>query len=107
MTPNQPHKATMTLTELLEKHHEFAHALDSSVPNQNDFRFAGLGAIVEIAEALQNLPWRPWRASDPRPRSADELEAAMPELADAAGACFGWWSTSACLNDLRKPAMSM
>lgn len=65
MTPNQPHKATMTLTELLEKHHEFAHALDSSVPNQNDFRFAGLGAIVEIAEALQNLPWRPWRASGP------------------------------------------
>ena len=88
MTPNQPHEATMTLTELLEKHHEIAHALDSPVPNQNDFRFAGLGAITEIAEALQHLPWRPWRASDRRAPTEEELEAALTELADAAGALF-------------------
>ena len=85
---NESHEATMTLTELLEKHQEIAQALDASVPNQNDFRFAGLGAIVEIAEALQNLPWRPWRASDRRPPTEGELEAALPELADAAGALF-------------------
>ena len=88
MTPHDAHEATMTLTELLEKHQEIAQALDASVPDQNDFRLAGLGAVVEIAEALQNLPWRPWRASDRWLPTEDELEAALPELADAAGALF-------------------
>jgi hypothetical protein len=80
--------ASMTLVEILKAHQEIAQALDSSVPNQNDYRFAGLAAIIEVAEALQNLPWRPWRARDRRSPTEDELEAALPELADAAGALF-------------------
>jgi hypothetical protein len=88
MSDKEVYAASMTLVDILKAHQEIARALDSSVPNQNDYRFAGLATIVEVAEALQNLPWRPWRARDRRPPTEDELEAALPELADAAGALF-------------------
>jgi hypothetical protein len=75
-----------TIANLLRMHQAVADSLDPDVPGQNDFRFAMFGAFTEIAEAVQHLPWRPWRAADRREPTADELAAATPELADAIGA---------------------
>lgn len=77
---------TTTITDLVRMHGEIAKQLDASVPNQNDFRFALLGVCVEVGEALQCLPWRPWRAADDRQPTEKDLSEALPELADAMGA---------------------
>lgn len=78
--------AAPTIAGLLRMHQAVADTLDESVTNQNDFRFALLGVVTEVAEAIQHLPWRPWRTADRRPPTSEELDAAIPELADALGA---------------------
>lgn len=75
-----------SIADLVRMHQGVASVLDTSQPNQNDFRFAAFGAMIEVGEAMQHLPWRPWRTADRRPPTAAELEAAIPELADAVGA---------------------
>lgn len=76
----------LTIAELVRMHTAIAETLDPTVANQNDFRMAAFGAMLEVGEAFQHLPWRPWRTADRRPPTAEELEAAIPELADALGA---------------------
>lgn len=75
-----------SIATLVRMHQAVADSLDADVPNQNDFRFALLGVVTEVAEALQHLPWRPWRTADRREPTSAEMAAAIPELADALGA---------------------
>jgi hypothetical protein len=48
-----------------------------------DWRLSLLGAMSELGEALQELPWRPWRAADQREPTESEIAAALDELVDA------------------------
>jgi hypothetical protein len=82
-----------TIGELAQAHRNIADRLDISVPGQNDFRFALLGAVSEIGEALQHLPWRPWRTLDQRVPSEEDISDALPELIDAMSAIL-----RACIN---------
>ena len=75
-----------TIADLIRMHEAIAASLDTSRPGNNDWRFAALGAYTEIGEVFAHLPWRPWRASDSRQPTAEELDLALPELADAVGA---------------------
>jgi hypothetical protein len=70
-----------TIGELAQAHRNIADRLDISVPGQNDFRFALLGAVSEIGEALQHLP------------SEEDISDALPELIDAMSAIL-----RACIN---------
>jgi hypothetical protein len=47
-----------------------------------DWRHIALGIIAETGEMLAELPWRPWKVADQRVPTAEELERALPELAD-------------------------
>lgn len=82
----KPDDGRVSIADLLRMHQTIASSLDPSIPNQNDFRFAAFGAMIEIAEAMQHLPWRPWRIADRRKPTSEELDAAIPELADVLGA---------------------
>jgi hypothetical protein len=76
------------IADLISAHAHIASQLDMRVTNQNDWRFALFGALAEIGEVLQILPWRPWRAADDRLPGSVELDEAIPELADVVSAVF-------------------
>jgi hypothetical protein len=71
----------MTLIEYFQNHQRIQERL-----GPGDFRFALLGAVHEIGEALDHLPWRPWRVDDHRAPTREEALQALPELCDAIGA---------------------
>jgi hypothetical protein len=62
------------------------HSYIQSLLGPGDFRFALLGAYHEIGEALDHLPWRPWRVTDHRTPSKEEIARALPEITDSIGA---------------------
>ena len=78
----------ITIAQLIRAHVHVAEQLDSSLPNQNDWRFALLGVVAEIGEVLAVLPWRPWRRADGHMPTPVEINAALPELVDVVSAAL-------------------
>lgn len=65
--------------------HRALGELDKQAHNYGkiDWRLGVLGAFIELAEAMQELPWRPWRVSDHRGSTPEERTKACDEFADA------------------------
>ena len=76
-----------TIADLIRMHEAIAASLDTSRPGNNDWRFAALGAYTEIGEVFAHLPWRPWRASDSRQPTAEELDLALVARRVGADVC--------------------